>query len=114
MERIVIDVKTGQQTRVPLTQKEIDAINAVKDTPVPVPQVVSMRQARLALLSAGLLSKVSTAVQALPDAAGDASRIEWEYAGTIQRNHSLVTTLGASLGLTTEQTDNLFRLAATL
>lgn len=114
MERIVIDVKTGQQTRVPLTRKELDAIESVKNTPISVPQVVSMRQARLALLSAGLLSKVSDAVQALPDAVGDASRIEWEYAGTIQRKHPLVTTLGASLGLTTEQIDNLFIMAATL
>jgi hypothetical protein len=114
MERIVINVITGIQTRVPLTQKEIDAINDVKDTPAPVPQVISMRQARLALLSAGLLSQVDDAVQTMKNAEGDTARIEWEYSGAVRRDWPLVTSLAVSLGLTDKQIDDLFILAATL
>lgn len=70
---------------------------------------VTPRQARLALLSAGLLDQV----QATVDAAGGATKITWEYATVIERNSPLIETLGGSLGLTATQIDTLFRFAAT-
>lgn len=78
------------------------------------PTVVTMRQARLALLQVGLLTQVNTAVAAMPGAQGDAARIEWEFSSTVERNRPLVQALGAALGLTDAQLDDLFRLAATL
>lgn len=80
----------------------------------PVPQFVTMRQARLALLQAGVLPAVNAAVAAMPGAAGDAARIEWEFSSTVERHRFLVEALGASLGMTAEQLDDLFRTAATL
>lgn len=77
---------------------------------VVVPASVSMRQARLALLAAGLLA----AVQAHIDAADEAVRIEWEYATDIHRNRDLVTGIGSALGLTSEQIDALFIAAAAI
>lgn len=74
------------------------------------PQSVTPRQARLALLQAGLLDQVQAAV----DAAGGATKITWEFATTIERNSPLIETLGGSLGLTSEQVDTLFRFASTL
>lgn len=71
---------------------------------------VTMRQARLALSQQGLLTTVQENVSQLPEAA----QIEWEYAGQVERQSSLVSTLGAALGLTEEQLDDLFRLAETL
>ena len=44
-----------------------------------VPAAVTMRQARLALLGANLLSSVDTAIDALPEPTKSAARIEWEY-----------------------------------
>lgn len=79
-----------------------------------VPEVVTMRQARLALLQTGLLAQVNTAVANMPGAAGDAARIEWEFSSTVERNHPLVQSLIGALGLTESQLDDLFRLAATL
>ena len=80
----------------------------------PVPEVVTMRQARLALLGAGLLDQVNTAIASMPGAEGDAARIEWEYASTVDRHGPTVLALAPALGLTDTQIDELFRQAATL
>lgn len=79
---------------------------------VAVPEVVTMRQARLALLGAGLLAQVNTAVANMPGTEGDAARIEWEYAQEVHRDSPLVATLSVALGLTDETLDNLFKVAA--
>ena len=78
------------------------------------PQSATMRQARLALLSAGLLAAVNAAIAAMPGVAGEAARIEWEYAQTVERDSPLVAGLTAALNLTQTQIDDLFALAATL
>lgn len=78
------------------------------------PQSVTMRQARLALLSAGLLAAANAAIAAMPGVAGEAARIEWEYAQTVERDSPLVAGLTAALNLTQTQIDDLFALAATL
>jgi hypothetical protein len=80
----------------------------------PVPQVISMRQARLALYQGGYLDMVNTVVAAIPGPEGDAARITWEFASDVDRNHPLVSFMASSLPLTDEQVDNLFILAATL
>lgn len=85
--------------------------NATKPEPEPAkPSVVSMRQARLALLQVGLLSQVDAAVAA----GGEADKITWEYATEVNRADALVINLSGALGLTNEQLDNLFILAASL
>jgi len=84
-------------------------------TPPPtIPQVVSMRQARLALLGAGLLSTVSTAIAALPSPQKETAQIEWEYAVEVQRSSGLVPAMALALGMTDAQIDNLFVVASTL
>lgn len=79
-----------------------------------VPEVVTMRQARLALLGAGMLAQVNTAVATIPGAEGDAARIEWEFSNTVGRHHPLVLSLTSALGLTDAQLDALFQQAAAL
>ena len=79
-----------------------------------VPQTVTMRQARLALLGAGLLPLVDDAINALPDPPRTAARIEWDYSNEVHRDKPFVQMLGAALGLTGEQLDNLFTQAAQL
>lgn len=81
---------------------------------VAVPEVVTMRQARLALLGADLLAQVNAAVANMPGTEGDAARIEWEYAQEVRRDSPLVAGLSAALGLTDETLDNLYKVAAGL
>lgn len=80
--------------------------------PPPIPSVVTMRQARLALLNAGLLTSVNNTIAGLPGASGDAARIEWEFAATVDRNSPLVANLSSVLSLTSMQLDALFTTAA--
>jgi hypothetical protein len=85
--------------------------------PVPTPVVpaeITMRQARLALLSAGKLSAVQTAIDSMPEPMKTAAGIEWEYSNTVLRHNGFVSQLGPMLGLTSEQIDELFILGSTL
>ena len=80
-----------------------------------VPTIVTMRQARLAMLQAGLLSQVEAAIAAIEDAGQrQAVQIESEYAAEVNRAHPWVQSLATALGLTEKQLDDLFNLAATL
>lgn len=91
------------------TQEQIDAALRAR-----VPAQVTMRQARLALLGAGKLSQVQPAIDALPSPQKEQAQIEWEYSQSVQRHRGLVSTIGASLGLTDASIDALFITAATL
>lgn len=79
-----------------------------------IPQEVTMRQARLALLGAGKLDAVSTAIDALPEPQRTAARITWDYSSAVQRTQPLVLQLGPALGLDDARLDALFTQAATL
>lgn len=81
---------------------------------VAVPQAVSMRQARLALLKAGKLSAVNTAIASMAGIEGEAARIEWEFSSEVRRSQPLVIALTPALGMTSEQLDQLFITAAEL
>ena len=83
-------------------------------TPTQIPSVVTMRQARLALLQSGMLSQVEIAIDAMESPSKEAAKIEWEYSQEVQRNKPFVQALGSSLGLTSDQLDDLFLLASTL
>lgn len=82
--------------------------------PVPVPQSVTMRQARLALHAAGLLSSVDTAIASMQEPAKTAATIEWEYASAVERNAGLMPAMAAALGISEADIDDLFITAATL
>jgi hypothetical protein len=82
--------------------------------PSSAPQSVTMRQARMALLAAGKLSQVESAIDALPEPNRTAARIEWEYSNEVQRGNSFVALLGAALSMSESELDALFTQAATL
>ena len=82
--------------------------------PPPIITSVTMRQARLALHQQGLLTQVNNAVASMPGELGDKARIEWEFSNAVKRDRPLVQVVAASLGLTSQQIDDLFTLAATL
>lgn len=79
-----------------------------------VPAEVTMRQARLALLSAGKLSLVEAAIAALPDPPKTAALIEWEYSNSVQRHNGFVSQIAPLIGMTESEIDSLFIAASTL
>ncbi len=82
--------------------------------PVKVPDAVTMRQARLALLGAGILSSIDAAIDTMPSPQKEAARIEWEYSQEVHRDQPLVLALAPALGLTDAQIDALFIAASAL
>jgi hypothetical protein len=109
------DSETNQQLERDCTPEEVAEIELRKlPQPTPIPQSVTMRQARLALLAAGKLASVTAAINALPSPQKEAAQIEWEYSQTVERNRGFVLLLGAALGLTDAQLDGLFLTAAGL
>lgn len=79
-----------------------------------VPQEVTMRQARLALLENGLLANVQTAINSLPEPDRTKAQIEWDYSNALQRSNAFVATLGSALGLSSQDLDDLFIQASAL
>jgi hypothetical protein len=88
------------------TQAELDA-----EFKATVPQIVTMRQARLALLGSNLLAAVTTAITSGTD---EALKIEWEYSTECKRDWQSLITMATALGMTDLQLDELFILGATL
>jgi len=76
--------------------------------------VVTMRQARLALLQQGLLASIQPAIDSLDEPHRSGANIEWEYSQEVERNRPFVELLSQALELTDDDLDALFTLAATL
>ncbi len=97
MQVLKVDLVTGAQ----------EIVEAPDPAPI-VPEAVTMAQARLALLDAGLLSQVDTVIAALPSPQREVAQIEWEFRATVQRDSQLMQAIGAALGLDAGQIDALF------
>lgn len=90
---------------VPLSQEELDARLAEWREVTSV----TPRQMRLALLDIGLLDDVEAIVAASPRAV----RLEWEYSVLLERKNPQWDALGAGIGKTPTDIDNVFMLALT-
>lgn len=98
-------------TSLSISQGQVSRTATLADAPpAPVPQVVSDLQARLALQAAGLFGAVESAIAS----ADTPTKIWYDRAITWHRDNAILMALGASLGLTSAQIDNLFRAAAAI
>ena len=109
--QVMVDGIVRDATPEELAEIEARAQDATQPT---VPQEVSMRQARLALLGRGVLGQVDAAIDSLPSPDSEAARIEWDYSSVVARNSPLVTMMGVALGLDSSALDELFISAARL
>ena len=105
----------GEDATAAATAGDLELIPEPPAPATPVPYRVSPRQLRLALLSVGVdPANIVTAINAIPDPAQKAgAMVEWEYAIWFERNHVLITSLAGALGLTSDDVDNIFRIAVT-
>lgn len=78
----------------------------------PVPPSVSAFQARAVLIQAGLLDGVEAALAADTTDQGRINLARWEYGLTVERASPLVAAVGAALGLTPADIDQMFIDAA--
>lgn len=81
-----------------------------------VPGSISARQIRLWLISNNIsLSQIDQLIDNIPDAQQrEYTRVEWEFAPYIERNHQMVQTFANALGLTQSQVDQAFIQASNI
>lgn len=114
MKRIEVNVMTGEVAEIELTPEEIAALPPPAPQPMPT---ITARQLRLALLGLSLTGDdVVAKISAMPGTPTEreAARIEWEYATEFPREHPLIATIGAALGMTEAQIDAAWMQAASL
>lgn len=78
--------------------------------PQTVPESISARQIRLWLINNGIqLSQVENAINNIQDPLiRETTKVEWEYAPYVERNHPMLGPLAQALGLTEQQIDVAF------
>jgi hypothetical protein len=124
-----INAATGETVVRDATPDEIAEIEALRNAPPPVPEVISRRQLLIALVAAGLITEtealaaaqtgaVPAAIDAffgtLPSAQQIAARITWATMTVVERHHPLVHAVIDAQLATAEQVDALFTAAAAL
>lgn len=81
----------------------------LREIPKEVPQAITPLQAKLQLLKLGLLDEVEALVT------GDrTSQLYWEYASVVERDNAVLLLMANSIGLTSEQVDEMFIEASKL
>lgn len=82
--------------------------------PVIVPQSVSMRQGREALIRRGHFATVDAHIATMAGVEGEIARNEWDKSQVIERHRPLTLQMGQLLGLNDAGLDDLFMFASTL
>lgn len=109
-------VKDGELWRI-LTAEEIILVDSEYKELVSkslVPQSITMRQARLALLAHNKLGDIQATIDNLPSPMKEQTQIEWEYASDVEITNPLIVQLMSALGFTENDIDNLFIEASKL
>lgn len=78
---------------------------------IPVPQSVSVFQAKLALSNAGIYSSVDSYISSNGT---ESEKIAWQYQQTYNRQDQMLIAVMTAIGQTSAQIDALFVAAATL
>lgn len=107
MQRLVVNLQTGERQIINLTPEEIAALPGPQ--PEPVPQVVSRFQAKAALAQAGLLAQADAVVAASGNAV---LQLAWAEANEFRRDSAGINSLAPAIGLNSAALDDLFRVAA--
>lgn len=93
-----------------LDKPYVDIIRTWILAPVVVPETISARQVRLWLIDNDIsLTSVEAAIDTIVnEKLREKTKVEWEYAPYVERNHPLIESLAQYLGLTSEQIDQGF------
>ena len=104
------------QRIVNLDKPYVDITRIWIPAPIIIPPTISARQVRLWLIDNDIsLNNVEDAINTIQDIKlREKTRVEWEYAPYIERNHPLIESLAQYLGLTSEQIDQGFIQASQL
>lgn len=119
MEGKMVSIDGGFSLVTP--EPEEEATEPVPEPAGPlVPVSVTKRQARAALIIRGheigrdYIAEVESYLDSMEGVEGLLARDEWHSSSAVERNRPLTIQMAQLLGLTEEQTDDLFIFAATL
>lgn len=91
------------------------AVAAHNPNAVEVPESITPRQIRQALILSGVnLTDIDNALSTLPEPQQSLAKAEWLYATSFDRHRPLVVSVGQMLGWTNEQLDALWAYGSTL
>lgn len=104
------DKETGELVSRSMNSDELAALDSNAIPSPIVPDSITPRQLRLALVGAGIsLDAITTALEG-----NDFALIEWEYSSEFRRDHPMVSAIGGQLGMSEDQIDDLFIQSATI
>lgn len=79
-----------------------------------IPPEVPLWAFRSIMTLSGLDTQITTLISGLPEPQKTIADIQWKYGNYIERNHELINTLGATIGLLSADIDNVFIAASRL
>ena len=94
-----------------LIDQYMDQVQEIARLKESVPQEIETWKFQQVLAQQGLTSSVESAIQSLQEPSKTIAIIRWNKKPTIRRNNALTNQIGAAVGLTPDQIDDLFRTA---
>lgn len=108
MKIVEYNAHTGEyheRDATPEEMKELQQIGKAKN----IPQIITARQLRLALLEKGVdINKIDKIINALPEEQKTVAQISWEYAHTFERNNPMLLQVAEAIGITEEELNDIF------
>ena len=99
--------KTHEITEREMTAEEIELQNIVFEEPIP--NSLTSRQLRMQLVLMGVdLSIIDSVIDSLPEPQKSLAKINWEYAGTFERDNGMMQEMIPLLGFSEEQINTIF------
>ena len=116
MQRIVVNLETGEQSVVDFTPDEIQEIELANAVLVAaqsllVPLQVPLWAVRTVLQNNGLFAQADALIKGSSD---NALRNYWEYGNDAHRESPIIASMASTLGLSNDQVDQMFRDAGSL
>lgn len=107
---VSIDGKTAHYDQKPVLEDGVWVLKLIyTDIPVYVPQSISPKQIRRALLDLGKLNEVEDLINNLEDLELRSKlEIDWKFSTEFLRNNEFIVTLAPLIGLEEEDVDKLF------
>lgn len=114
MKIIEINATTGETIERQLTPEEI-AEQEQEQGITPVPDYLTPRQMRLALIGHGItLTDVEAVINGLPEPTKTYAKVNWEYATSFDRGNELLNQMAHALNLSPSDLDEIFINGQTL
>ena len=104
-----INCQTGEVTQRELTPEELAQMQEWENQPLPVPSEITARQLRMALIMNGVdFQDIHDVLEQLPEPQKSLAKINWEYAGTFERDNGMMQEMIPLLGFSEEQINEIF------